>query len=234
MPLVDLSMFQKVKKKDHSCTDRKFAWNNQLKFYTPETFFLNWEETTNFSWGFSPLEYLKSIENQKSTALDDIVSKETEMIIIVGAPSSGKSSFSKKYLIPNGYVHVNQDLMKTPAKCHQAANEALENKKSVVIDNTNPMMKKREEYINIAKEHKISCRCFYFKNPKELSKHMNFVRVRFLKGGKALPDVVYAKYFKSLEEPTIEEGFTEVREINFIPDFTDKDLETIFKQYSDK
>jgi len=30
------------------------------------------------------------------------------MIIFVGYPGSGKSHFAKKYLLPKGYVHINQ------------------------------------------------------------------------------------------------------------------------------
>jgi hypothetical protein len=31
-----------------------------------------------------------------------------EVVVFVGYPASGKSSFAKKWLITNGYVHVNQ------------------------------------------------------------------------------------------------------------------------------
>jgi len=225
------------KRTDHSCTDRKFAFNNNLQFHTPEALFLKMEETKDFSWGFSPLDYLKEIENHKKSNFDDILSvkKEVEMIILVGSPSSGKSSFCQKYLIPKGYEWINRDTLKNPTKCKAAAKQALEDKKSVVIDNTSPTLKNRSEYFSIAKANNVPCRCFYFNNTKDLSKHLNNVRVRYTKGeAKLIPDVAFNKYFKALVEPTTDEGFTEVREINFTPDFSDKELETIFKQYSDK
>lgn len=34
--------------------------------------------------------------------------RHCEVIVFVGYPASGKSSFAKKWLISNGYVHVNQ------------------------------------------------------------------------------------------------------------------------------
>lgn len=39
------------------------------------------------------------------------------MIIMVGAPATGKSTFRKRYLEPHGYVAVNRDTMGTVAKC---------------------------------------------------------------------------------------------------------------------
>lgn len=50
----------------------------------------------------------------------------------------GKSTFARKYFVPAGYVHVNQDTLKTKDKCLKVAREAVESGKSVVIDNTNP------------------------------------------------------------------------------------------------
>ena len=47
------------------------------------------------------------------------------MIIMVGFPGSGKSSFVKSVLLPKSYTHVNRDTLKTMAKCISAAEIAL-------------------------------------------------------------------------------------------------------------
>jgi bifunctional polynucleotide phosphatase/kinase len=39
------------------------------------------------------------------------------MVILVGPPASGKSTFGKKYLLPHNYVHVNRDTLGTVKKC---------------------------------------------------------------------------------------------------------------------
>ena len=82
------------------------------EFKTPEEYFLE-EGPAPFDW--------------KSPDTTKIVSKKTgkksyhqntqEMIIMCGPPASGKSTFSKKYLVPHGYVHVNRDTLNTAAKC---------------------------------------------------------------------------------------------------------------------
>ena len=47
--------FNPKTKKDFSCSDRLFATNNGLKFYTPEEFFMNKAPTPNFTMpGFDP------------------------------------------------------------------------------------------------------------------------------------------------------------------------------------
>jgi predicted kinase len=64
----------------------------------------------------------------------------------------------------------------------QAAKEALDNGKSVVVDNTNPSADTRSEYIALAKSHKIPCRCFILNTPIELCHHLNYVRVHQTSG----------------------------------------------------
>lgn len=61
------------------------------------------------------------------------VDNKAEVIVFVGYPASGKSSFAKRFLVPRGYVYVNQDTLKTKEKCVKACAEALEQGKPVVI-----------------------------------------------------------------------------------------------------
>lgn len=53
------------------------------------------------------------------------------MIIMIGCPGSGKSSFVKSDVLPKGYIHVNRDTLKTAAKCMSVAEEALQSGNSV-------------------------------------------------------------------------------------------------------
>lgn len=47
------------------------------------------------------------------------------MIMMVGPPASGKSTFSKKHFVSNGYIHINRDTLKTQDKCLKVFNEKL-------------------------------------------------------------------------------------------------------------
>lgn len=50
-------------------------------------------------------------------------STSQELLLFVGPPASGKSTFARKHFVSQGYVHVNQDTLKNRDKCVRAAKE---------------------------------------------------------------------------------------------------------------
>lgn len=70
-------------------------------------------------------------------------------------------------------MRVNNDTLKTKEKCIKVCREALQEGKSVVIDNTNPTEDVRRLYINIAKEFKVPVRALYFDVSKDICIHNN-------------------------------------------------------------
>ena len=69
--------------------------------------------------------------------------------------------------------------------------------------------------------------------PIELCHHLNYVRQNHTKGvARRIPDVGYNMFKSQLEEPSTEEGFTEIVKIDFTPDFESKDHELVFKQWT--
>ncbi|CAM9849357.1 unnamed protein product [Discosporangium mesarthrocarpum] len=61
---------------------------------------------------------------------------------------------------------VNQDELKSLARCQKVAKEYLRQGKSVVIDSTNATRHHRKEWVRIALEEKASPRCLFFTTPK--------------------------------------------------------------------
>ena len=57
----------------------------------------------------------------------------TELVLFVGPPAMGKSTFYRTHFSNAGYTHVNQDTLGNRDKCVRAAREALEDGKSVVV-----------------------------------------------------------------------------------------------------
>ncbi|RIA97801.1 polynucleotide kinase 3 phosphatase-domain-containing protein [Glomus cerebriforme] len=202
---------------DWADTDRKFAENIGIKFYTPEEFFEN-AKPVPYSYGdFNPKNIPHDVE-LFTPALPPLVPSDghCEVVIFVGYPASGKSSFAKKWLIVNGYVHVNQDILKTKAKCIKSCEEALQKNKPVVIDNTNPDIESRKAYIDLAKQYKVPVRCFWFQASEALSKHNNIYRAYgTIDGPRPLPEVAYSGFKSRFIEPKLEEGFDEIKKINF-------------------
>ena len=93
------------------------------------------------------------------------------MIICVGSPGSGKSTFVKTFL--SDYERINNDTLKTKENCMKACRQSLKEGKSVVVDNTNPKREVRAAYLKIAKDMKVKARCVFFDTPKEICKHNN-------------------------------------------------------------
>ncbi|XP_052774383.1 uncharacterized protein F21D5.5-like isoform X2 [Mya arenaria] len=218
------------KPKDFSCSDRKFAANLGVKFQTPEEFFLG-ESPAKFSWlSADPATFLKGA---KEAAKKSYHSLSPELAMMVGPPACGKSTFRKRFLESHGYVAVNRDTMGTVQKCAKAAKEALKAGKSVVVDNTNPSVTARKEFLDIAKKAGVPCRCFVMATPLDLAHHLNYVRqIQTNARVRRIPDVGYNVYKKNYEAPTKAEGFTEIINIDFAPKFdSDKD-KTLFLQWT--
>jgi len=105
---------------------------------------------------------------------------------------------------------------------------------SVVVDNTNPSADTRAEFISVAQAKDIPVRCFVMQTSTEVVEHLNYVRVRETNGEtRRIPEVAYRTYNKKFDHPVKSEGFSEVRLIDFIPDFReDAEFETMWKQWT--
>lgn len=224
--------------KDFACSDRKFAFNIGIKFKTPEEYFLEEEVCSKTMWkwdGFDPQNYYDRHKTERITQLDQILDKSTgdasgelqEIVVLVGPPSCGKSTFCAEYF-PN-HVRINMDTLKTKAKCLKSAKEALQKGKSIIVDNTNSTLETRNEYINMNNvmsnpfdKKKHVTKCIHFNVPKDLALHLNNLRVKMTHNQtKKLPEVSYNVYYKNLVEPTVEEGFDYVFDVPFVVNFKD-------------
>jgi len=228
--------WRKGAKRDFSCSDRKFAANLGIRFYTPETYFLGLKPYPKFEWrSTNPITFYKA---QKKKSLYMGASPtfphekgKLDVILMVGYPGSGKTTYCKKYMVkPYNYVWVNRDTLKTPAKCKKFLKQSLAEGKNVVVDNTNPTIKKRAEYIAIAKQFGAHVRCFWIQLEKEDAEHIN--AFRFKLGGARVPTIAYNIFRKNFETPTKAEGFAEVVKVNFIPEFPDAEKEKLFMQFA--
>eukprot|EP01105_Mastigella_eilhardi_P001023 TRINITY_DN1129_c0_g1_i1.p1 TRINITY_DN1129_c0_g1~~TRINITY_DN1129_c0_g1_i1.p1 ORF type:complete len:550 (+),score=127.44 TRINITY_DN1129_c0_g1_i1:268-1917(+) len=220
-------------KKDFSCSDRMFAANIGLPFKTPEEFFLG-ETPAPFSFPYDPRKLLE-IQKQLPVTLDTqcpLVSHSQEMIIAVGCPASGKSFFFAKKHQQHGYVIVNRDSLKTQDRCLKMAKEQLQCGKSVCIDNTNPGRATRAPYLTLAKKFDVPVRCFWFQTGEQLAKHLNVLREKLTRGAVSrIPRIAYNVFTSRFEEPTMAEGFTEIKKINWVPAFESEKDRLAFLQY---
>lgn len=210
---------------DFSDTDRKWALNIGLGFITPEEFFLG-QAPRAMSHKFDPSKYTITIKTTVTTKTSVVFTKSTakkEVVLFVGSPGAGKSTFYWRHLEPLGYERINQDILKTKPKCFATARELLSAGKSVAIDNTNADCATRAAWIALAKEHKAPIRCLYFTSPEELCMHNAAVRafggdiVNREKRG-MLPGIAFKGFKGRFEEPVEGEGFLELIKVEFVWD----------------
>ena len=186
--------------KDFNDTDRTFALNCGLRFYTPEEYFYDTApEPFKLKLTFS--DFLHREDPKEHS----FATSPQELLVCVGPPASGKSSYVKTHIAPHGYVVVNQDSLKTKQACVKAVETALKNGKSVVLDNTNPSKECRKVYIDIARAQNIGTRILLLDTSPAIWQHNN--AYRHASGIKdRIPDIVYRIYKKKYEAPSAEEG----------------------------
>ncbi|TWW76697.1 bifunctional polynucleotide phosphatase/kinase [Takifugu flavidus] len=222
------------RKKDFSCSDRLFALNIGLRFHTPEEFFLGWKSAPYNLPSFDPRK-LDSSGRLYDPPSASLTSSQTEVIVAVGFPASGKSTFFHTHIIPKGYVYVNRDTLGSWQSCVSACQRALKDGRSVAVDNTNPDPESRRRYVDVAKAAGVPCRCFQFSASLEQAKHNNRFREMVPSDAKhaKVNDIVFHSYKKHFVAPALSEGFSEILQIHFVPQFKDSTTERLFRQFSE-
>ncbi|XP_031835451.2 polynucleotide kinase 3'-phosphatase [Nomia melanderi] len=213
------------KKKDHSSVDRLLALNLGLKFYTPEEHFLGHKEAPYLLPTFNP----KTLPTVDVCTGGNITSNVQEIILMVGCPASGKSFFVKNYL--SNYGYVNRDSLGSWQKCISAVQKHLIDNKSVVVDNTNPDTSSRQRYIEVAKKHGVPVRCFVMTTTMEHVKHNNKFRVLTDPSHARITEIIINSYIKNYQSPTLDEGFTEIVQVNCVPLFQNDDHRKLYEMY---
>ena len=188
----------------------------ESRLNTPEEFFLN--EKSDYPKIVNKLhDYDK---NNNDHIKYDLSPNSKEVIVLIGSPGSGKSTFTENYLVPKGYIRINQDNLKSKEKVLKCLSKNINEGKKIVIDSTNPQKNTRSEYIKICKENNYPIRAFVFQVSKELAMHLNNLRAINKKrqhySGHVNNIPIHA-FFKNYQEPKISEGFKEIVKVNFIP-----------------
>jgi len=135
-----------------------------------------------------------------------------ELIILVGLPGSGKSTYYRAHFAAT-HAHVSKDLMPNARRRDDRQEReiaaALSEGKSVVVDNTNPTADVRAPLIALGRRHGARIVAVYFETDVKTA----IMRNRRREGRARVPDVAIFATRKKLVAPTLEEGFDEVRVI---------------------
>jgi len=129
-----------------------------------------------------------------------------ELIILMGAPASGKSSYYKDQF-SDTHVRINLDMLKTRNREKLLMDACFETDQSLVIDNTNPTKEDRLKYIAKAKECDFKIIGIYFE-VEELNDLLVCNRKRKLDA--IVPDIAVVSIFNKLEKAEYSEGFDKI------------------------
>lgn len=253
---------------DYSASDLQFAMNLGVDFQVPETFYYNVEGSELASNKTStlikqlladeklfnpnkPLSKQEMAANKKLAKInaatkDEIIAGLEDqhmqsLIIFVGSPASGKSSWYASYLKhleSKGLVsYLGMDTFNgTLTKFHKEIEEHLKKGKNVIVDNTNGTEKSRSKLATLAKgvNKNIQVLVVHFTTDKQICMHLNALRTKQVNicelqkkqhCGHNVPAVAIHTYWKYFEQVDIDKelGIDVVYTIGFEPRFSGLD-----------
>ena len=128
-----------------------------------------------------------------------------ELVILVGLPGSGKTSFFQWRLAAT-HAHVSKDLMHRGARQLALIDDALRAGRPVVVDNTSPRVADRAPLIAAARRHGARVVGYVLDTPRAECLKRNRLR----EGRARVPDVAVHVAASRMQPPTREEGFDEL------------------------
>lgn len=127
------------------------------------------------------------------------------LILLIGIPASGKSSFCRNFLY-DSYVRINRDQLKTKYREHLLLDACMCGRQSFVVDNTNVSRAVRAPLIAQAKKSGFRVVGYYFSSKLEEALERNRQR----EGTARIPDQGVSGMASRLELPDYKEGFDEL------------------------
>ena len=229
-----------VNSADYSSADIDFAYNCGLTFVTAEALF-GAQNCSRISEGFPLLPWCshqlqsnwgvryradyddetKKLLDTKSCATDTRVfaadmhafAANTQVIIMVGSPASGKTYLAKQ-AESVGYTRISGDQHGVNWILQAVA--ALKAGKKVVIDNTHPTNESREFSIKLARDVGVPSEkiCIaHASTPVHMCMHLNEARIA--QGAAAVPKIAIHVYWKKFEK-IIALGGVKIVEVPFV------------------
>lgn len=171
-----------VRKADHSYSDLHFAHRLKADFHFPEAFFLGVASEV-------PPPVLGAMR------VPDVAG--AGVVVMVGSPGSTKSTMARRIADKYGHLHLEQDQL-GKRKLEKAADAALQQGQSIVVDATHRTRAHRARWAEVAAQHGCSCVVVWMRCEKSLAKYLNELRDKA--GGRVAPVALHT-YYKRLEEP---------------------------------
>lgn len=134
------------------------------------------------------------------------MSEAPEVVVLVGIPASGKSTFYRERFAAT-HALVSKDLFpnarRRDARQARLLDEALTAGRSLVVDNTSPAVEDRAPILEAARRHGARVVGYYFATPLAEAMARNAAR----EGRARVPDAGVRSIAKKMVRPRLAEGF---------------------------
>lgn len=134
-----------------------------------------------------------------------------EVVLLVGIPASGKSSFYQRRFSAT-HVRINRDMLRSKARERSLFQWCIDHCQSCVIDDTNTTREVRAEWIGptLAAGYPVTC---YFMQSRILE---CLERNRGRTGDACIPDAGVRDHHARLELPSLDEGLGALRFVRMV------------------
>lgn len=142
-----------------------------------------------------------------------------KLIVMVGLPASGKSTYSKELATKENAIILSSDQLREElygdvndtehnnevfAELHRRIKENLAKEKNVIWDSTNLNYKKRKIFLEGVRKTNCTKECYFMATPYEVCLEQNSQRNR------QVPEHVLKRMYKSIYVPQYYEGFDKI------------------------
>lgn len=129
-----------------------------------------------------------------------------EVVLLVGIPASGKSSFYQRRFSTT-HVRINRDMLRTKARERSLFEWCLHHQQPCVIDDTNTTREVRARWIEPSRAAGYPVSCYFMQSRVQDCLGRNRGRV----GAACIPDGGVRDHHARLELPSLDEGFATLR-----------------------
>ncbi len=165
----------------------------------------------------------------------------SEIIMLIGCPAAGKSTVSKHY-VEQEYVRLNRDTLGGKIiDLIKLFTQALQEQKSIILDNTHFITAHRAPFIEVAQQYQIPIKAILMETSLEECQYNAALRIyqkchkmlspeelKQSKDPNIFPTAVLFGFQQKFEPPTLQEGFSSIERKPFIrsfgPEYTNKAL----------
>ncbi len=129
-----------------------------------------------------------------------------ELILLIGIPAAGKSTFAREQLFDT-HVRLNLDMLRTRVKEMRLLEACLKSRISCMVDNTNITRAGRARSIPLAKTARFRVTGYCLETSLETALRQNLQRERHV------PNYAIEAKHNDQELPTLEEEFDELHRV---------------------